>query len=91
MRHGSASALLHGPEETCQSWARAICDSATERGEVLDGILAESTMTKEPMPVLFSNARSALPPHPVFARALSSDALTVLLDEIARQINYALE
>lgn len=68
IRNGAAHALTSAPRSTCRAWARAIWE---QHGNSISGLLVPSTMTGEPVIVLFPMAQGMFPPGPAFSRLLS--------------------
>ncbi|MGO1183016.1 MAG: RES family NAD+ phosphorylase [Micrococcaceae bacterium] len=75
VRHGASASLPQAPKSTCRAWAAAIHD---QLGSHLDGLWVPSTVTGDPMVVLFPGSSSAFPVAPSFSRTLQhADVLTM--------------
>lgn len=75
VRHGASASLPQAPKSTCRAWARAILG---QLGERIDGLLVPSTVTGDPMVVLFPRSTTAFPTAPSFSRTLEqADVLTL--------------
>lgn len=68
IRNGASYALTSAPRSTCRAWARAIWE---QHGNSIAGLLTPSTMTGDPVIVLFPMARSMFPAAPGFSRTLN--------------------
>lgn len=85
-RNGASASLHSAPKSTCRAWAQAI---HVEGAKVhLDGIYTPSTMTLEPMVVLFSSALSAFPTAPHFSELLTYQAVKVMATKSAQSLNW---
>lgn len=67
IRNQASYALTSAPRSTCQAWARAIWE---QHGNAISGLLVPSTMTGDPVIVLFPMARGHFPAAPAFSRPL---------------------
>lgn len=75
VRHGASASLPQAPRSTCRAWASAIHD---QLGDRIDGLLVPSTVTGDPMVVLFARSTDAFPVAPSFSRTLEqADVLTL--------------
>lgn len=86
IRHGGASALVHGVTSVTRRWAHGI---ATDLGGVIDGLLVPSTMTGTNI-VLFGRASDTFPTAPRTSIPLTAPQLFPVLDRIAAQLGYEL-
>lgn len=68
IRNGASHALTAAPRSTCRAWARAIWE---QHGVCLDGLLTPSTMTGDPVIVIFPRALDRFPAAPAFSRPLN--------------------
>jgi hypothetical protein len=84
LRNGAAHSLATGARSTCRAWARAIRASFPE----LDGLWSPSTMTGEPMAVLFNPAQDSFPDFPEFSRPLAHPVLRAVAVQVAETIHY---
>lgn len=90
LRQGASHALLSAPEPSCRNWARAICDDASAAGIELDGLEVHSTLTGEPMAVLFAGSGAALPAAPAYTSPLDGPMIFTALHSIASDIGYSI-
>lgn len=67
LRNGAAHVLTSAPRSTCRTWARAIHEQLEGR---IDGILAPSTLTGQPVVVAFDSGSDHFPSAPAFSRLL---------------------
>ena len=75
-----------GPRPRARSWSRAI--HAAYR--TVDGLQYCSSMdANRPAIALYERAATALPPSPVFHRALADPLLTAAVAHAAQRFNYA--
>jgi hypothetical protein len=86
LRNGAAHALAAAPRSVCRAWARAI----RETWPGLDGLWAPSTMTGEPVVVLFNPAQDSFPNLPGFTRALAHPAVRAVAARAAERTGYRL-
>lgn len=87
LRNGGAYALASAPRSTCRAWSNAI---ARTWGD-LDGLWAPSTLTGEPMAVLYEHARTSLPAAPAFSRPLAHPLLWSVVEDCAMGIGYSID
>lgn len=86
-RVGASMKISSGPRPRARRWAREIYAAYPK----IDGLLYSSSMYKNhPAWALWDRARSALPPEPLFHRALRDHRLTDRLKNVAREIGYGL-
>lgn len=73
--HGASASLPQASRDICHAWAAAIHD---QLGDRLDGLLVPSTVTGDPVVVLFTRSADAFPAAPSFSRNLEhADVLTL--------------
>lgn len=87
LHNGAAASLPQAPRSTCRAWARAVWE---QHGATLDGILAPSTLTGDPMVVLFVRAVDALPEAPDFSRPLDHLDVATIARVAATRLRWAL-
>lgn len=85
-RHGASASLSSAQKSTCRNWAHAIHHH--QGGPTLDGLYALSTMTHQPMVVLFSPAASAFPSAPQFSQLLSHPAAQMLAVRASHKLGW---
>lgn len=86
LRNGAASAPTAAPRTTCRAWAQAIHSQWPH----LDGLLTRSTMTAEPMPVLYAHAADTFPTAPDFSEPLSAPLIWSVMQQAAASIGYGI-
>lgn len=88
LRHGASASLTSADHLICQAWARRIAEAVPD----LDGLWVTSTMTGEPMPVLFHGALepTSFPGRPGLSRHLADPVLADRIRAAADAIGYAL-
>lgn len=75
VRHGASASLPQTSKDTCRAWAAAIHE---QLGDQIDGLLVPSTVTGDPVVVLFSRSADAFPAAPSFSRNLEhADVMTL--------------
>lgn len=84
LANGAAASLAQAPRPTCRNWSRTI----HQTWPTLDGLWAPSTMTGNPMVVLYEPAASAMPSFPAFSEPLSAAVVWSVLARIAADIGY---
>lgn len=67
LRNSAAHMLTAAPRSTCRAWARAIHN---QLGNRIDGILTPSTITGDPVVVVFDSGGRCFPTAPDFSRSL---------------------
>lgn len=82
--NGASASLAQASRPTCRNWSRAIHQTWPD----LDGLWAPSTMTGQPMVVLYEPATSAMPDFPAFSEPLSVAVVWSVLAQIATTIGY---
>jgi hypothetical protein len=87
-RAGASMAIHSGRRDRARAWSRRIYEDYP----ALDGLYYPSSMGgNEPIVALFERARTALPPRPVFNRALADPALNRAVVRAALAFNYLVE
>lgn len=82
---GASMAINSGPRPRARCWSQAMYQAYP----AIEGILYCSSMDgNRPAVALYERARSALPAHPVFHRALADSAMTTLVTNAALQFGY---
>ncbi|HSG38373.1 MAG TPA: RES family NAD+ phosphorylase [Thermoanaerobaculia bacterium] len=76
-----------GPRPRAQRWSKAIYEAYPDGQGVY---YASSMYRNSPSMALYERAAAALPPNPVFHRALGDPALLPVLKRVARDIGYGL-
>lgn len=84
IRNGAAHALFAAPKSVCRGWAAAIAD----RWPGLDGLWTPSTMTGDPVVVLFRPADTSFPRAPELNRPLTDPAVRQVISRLATRIGY---
>lgn len=84
LRNGASVSLDSASRSTCRAWSRAV--RAQRPGT--DGLRVRSTMTGQPMTVLFSAAADSIPTFPAENAPLDDPTVHALLCELAPQIGY---
>src|SRR5699024_10710136 len=77
--------LPQAPRSTCRAWASAIHE---QLGERIDGLLVPSTVTGEPMVVLFARSSDAFPIAPSFSRTLEPADVLTLAVRVRRRLGW---
>ncbi len=86
-RAGASMAINSGPRPRARRWSRAIYAAYVEAAGLW---YASSMHANAPAVALYERAEAALPPTPVFHRALTDPALQVVLENAALDLGYAL-
>lgn len=86
LRNGAAHSLYAAPWRTCRAWSRAIHDAWPD----LDGLWAPSTMTGQPIVVLYERASDSFPARPAFTRELSNPYVWATVAAAAGRVGYAI-
>ncbi|MGO2534204.1 RES family NAD+ phosphorylase [Arthrobacter rhombi] len=68
LHHGASASLPAAPKSTCRNWAERI---HAEWGSRIDGLHVPSTLTGNPVVVLFARAATAFPAAPSLSRPLT--------------------
>lgn len=85
VRNGAAASLHAAPRSTTRGWARWVA----ARHPSVDGLYVRSTMTGDPMVVLFAPAAiDSMPALPSFTRRLSHPALAPYLTASAAALRW---
>lgn len=85
-KNGASASLHSAPKATCRGWAKTI---HAEGAKIqVDGIYTPSTMTLEPLVVLFSSALSAFPAAPHFSELLTHQVVKVMATKSAHSLNW---
>lgn len=84
--NGAAHSLAHASRPTCRAWSRAIHHTWPH----LDGLWAPSTMTGQPMVVLYEPAAPAMPTHPAFSEPLAAAVTWSVMARISADIGYTI-
>ncbi|MGO1199889.1 MAG: RES family NAD+ phosphorylase [Dermabacteraceae bacterium] len=87
LRNGAAHMLTAAPRSTCRAWTRAIHDQLAGR---IDGILAPSTLTGDPVVVVFDSGISRFPAAPHFSRLLDHVDVQALAIRAADRFDWPL-
>ena len=78
-------AINSGSRPRARRWSRTIYKAYP----VIEGILYCSSMDgNQPAVALYERASSALPPQPVFHRALADSVITTLVTNVALKFGY---
>lgn len=85
LRNGASASLPFASRNICRGWAHAIW---TELGGELDGLRVPSTITGDPMVVLFARAVSSFPIAPEFSRPLNHSDVATLGLLAARRLTW---
>lgn len=86
-RAGASMSLCSGPRPRARRWSQAIFAAYPE----VEGLIYPSSMNaNEPCVALYERARSALPAHPTFHRALVDPSLLTPFRDAARRFGYGL-
>lgn len=85
LRNGAAASLPYAPKNICRNWAQTI---HAELGAQIDGLQAPSTITSEPMIVLFGRAAASFPEAPEFSRTLDHIDVATLARKAAHRLNW---
>jgi hypothetical protein len=85
LHHGASASLPGAPKSTCRNWAQTIC---AELGSQIDGLCVPSTVTGEPVVVLFARAATAFPVAPGFSRPLTHVAVEDLALKAADTLRW---
>lgn len=86
-RAGASMAITTGRRDRARRWSLRIYEDYPS----IEGLWYGSSMdANRPAVALYERARSALPPRPVFHRAVADPALDSLVASAARQFNYQL-
>lgn len=89
IRQGVSATLPQATKAICRSWSRSIHDQlAVGNSPQVEGILTPSTVTGQPMTVLFAPASSAFPVAPEFSRPLTYPVVTVLARRAAHRFHW---
>lgn len=86
-RAGASMVIGSGPRPRAQRWSKAIYEAYPDGQGVY---YASSMYRNSPSMALYERMAAALPPNPVFHRALSDPALLPVLKRVARDIGYGL-
>ncbi|WP_417218746.1 RES family NAD+ phosphorylase [Arthrobacter sp.] len=87
LHHGASASLPGAPKSTCRNWAAAIC---AEWGSRIDGLYVPSTVTGDPVIVLFARAATAFPTAPGFSRPLTHVSVEHLALKAADTLRWPL-
>lgn len=87
IRNGASSSLHAAPKSTTRTWAHEIHRQLVDRHD-LDGLYAPSTMTPEPVIVLFTPAGTAFPAAPAFSQLLNQRDARILATRAAHALNW---
>ncbi|WP_343900481.1 RES family NAD+ phosphorylase [Arthrobacter rhombi] len=85
LHHGASASLPGAPKSTCRNWAATIF---AELGSQIDGLYVPSTVTGDPMAVLFARAATAFPPAPGFSRPLTHVSVEKLALQAADTLRW---
>lgn len=85
--HGASASLPQAPKDTCRAWAAAIHD---QLGDRLDGLRVPSTVTGDPVIVLFSRSVDAFPVAPSFSRNLEHADVLTLAARVRERLGWPL-
>lgn len=81
LRNGGSYALAAAPRSTCRTWARKIRVTWPD----LDGLWTPSTMTGQPIVVLWNPSVDSFPTSPMFSRPLSEPTIALSIARIASE------
>jgi hypothetical protein len=84
VRGGAAGSLFAANKDVCRAWARAIRAQWPE----LDGLHVPSTVTLQPMVVLYVPAADSFPAAPEFTRPLDHPGLSLLVEDVAERLHW---
>ncbi len=85
LHHGASASLPAAPKSTCRNWAASIY---AELGTQIDGLYVPSTVTGDPVAVLFSRAATAFPMAPDFSRPLTHVSVEKLALQAADTLRW---
>ncbi len=87
VRHGASASLPQASKDICRAWAAAIHD---QLGDRLDGLLVPSTVTGDPVIVLFSRSVAAFPAAPSFSRNLEHADVLTLAARVRERLGWSI-
>lgn len=87
LRAGASASLAQGNKGTCRNWARAIA----QQNPRLDGLYTLSTMTGDPMAVLWSPSIDTFPTYPDLSGSLRHPTVAAAVRLAAEEIGFALD
>lgn len=85
VRNGAAHMLPAAPRNTCRAWARAIF---AQYGNQISGLLVPSTITGDPVVVLFPLASHHFPAAPALSRPLDHVDVAGLAQRAGRRFGW---
>ena len=84
LRNGAAQSLAAARRPVCRAWSAAVQFTR----HTLDGLWAPSTMTGEPMVVLYEHSADSFPAAPAFTRPLDAPLVGTLIRDAALRIAH---
>lgn len=87
IRHQASASLASAPRNICRAWAREIW---RQLGPKIDGLLVPSTITGNPVIVLFPRSVSAFPAAPAFSRSLDHGHVAILATRVSQKLRWPL-
>lgn len=85
VRHGASASLPQASKDICRAWAAAIHG---QLGDRLDGLLVPSTVTGDPVVVLFTRSADAFPAAPSFSRNLEHTDVLTLAVRVRKRLGW---